>query len=185
MAGIHPIYLEWCTLFGKDVDEYRFKVFLSNFLIMEFHALETGESLELNQWFDCTEQECRDYIQRRDTPSSSVLLTQTDIDESTSVDACLVDMLEGASTQIRYKCSEEEYHAITHGKAVLKVIENIETVLDAEYADLSHTSTSRPRNENVKAGQRSTFEPLWDSPGTWKKGGSHSKSEGRRRPSWS
>ncbi len=56
-ARVRSIYLEWCGVYGKDVDEARFPIFRSNFIIMEAYADKHGKSMQLNQWYDRTEQE--------------------------------------------------------------------------------------------------------------------------------
>jgi hypothetical protein len=54
---VHSVYLEWCEVYGKEMNEDRFGTFLFNFLAMEAHAAETGKTMVLNQWYDCTEEE--------------------------------------------------------------------------------------------------------------------------------
>lgn len=57
MAQVRTVYLQWCEVYGKDVNEERFKVFSSNFLSMKAFSDETGKPLQFHKWFDCTEQE--------------------------------------------------------------------------------------------------------------------------------
>jgi hypothetical protein len=57
VARVHSVYLEWCEVYGKDVDDSRFKIFLFNFNAMKAHEAATGKTLVLNQWYDCTEEE--------------------------------------------------------------------------------------------------------------------------------
>ena len=56
-ARVHVKYVDWCEVYGKELDEARFRTFLSNFLAMEAHADETGQTMLLNQWYDCTREE--------------------------------------------------------------------------------------------------------------------------------
>ncbi len=54
---VREIYYQWCNVYSKDVDADRFKVFTTNFLYMEALANESGDVIEINKWYDCTEEE--------------------------------------------------------------------------------------------------------------------------------
>lgn len=56
-ARIRSIYFEWCGIYNKHVDETRFPTFASNFMTMEAYADKNGKSIQLNPWYDCTEEE--------------------------------------------------------------------------------------------------------------------------------
>ena len=68
-ARVRSIYLEWCGVYGKEVDETRFPIFQLNFIMMETKADKRGQSMQLNEWCDCTDEE---YIAR----SSEVAATE-------------------------------------------------------------------------------------------------------------
>ncbi len=54
---VREIYYQWCNVYNKDVDADRFKEFTTNFLYMEALANESGDVIEINKWYDCTEEE--------------------------------------------------------------------------------------------------------------------------------
>ena len=54
---VRSIYAEWCGVYGKKADEARFQIFRSNFILMESYADENGQTVQLNKWYDCTEEE--------------------------------------------------------------------------------------------------------------------------------
>ena len=196
MANVRSIYLEWCKLYDKEIDESRFHTFKSNFLMMESHAMEHGKTLELSQWYDCTEQECKEKInehqkkkeqqhQYEDDLSSSLLPSpsysfhaHTPMPVSVPIPIPLAEQNMAAnaevfeppslSKQILYKCSNEDYNEITKGKAILKVIKNIETVLDADYTDLTHLEEARAGRFS-RGDDFSKQSPSWDEPGSWKR----------------
>jgi hypothetical protein len=192
MANVRSIYLEWCKLYDKEIDEFRFQTFKSNFLMMESHAMEHGKTLELSQWYDCTEQECKEQIsehlkqkeqqhQCEDGLSSSLLpppsySLNTPMPMPVPIPLAEQSMAANAevfespslSKQILYKCSNEDYNEITKGKAILKVIKNIETVLDADYTDLTHLEEARAGTSS-RGDEFDKQSPSWDEPGSWKR----------------
>jgi hypothetical protein len=54
---VRDVYIQWCNVYDKEIDESRFHIFSSNFLYMEELAKESGKAIELNKWYDCTEEE--------------------------------------------------------------------------------------------------------------------------------
>jgi hypothetical protein len=56
-SRVRPIYADWCRNYGKEVDDTRFPIFRSNFIFMEATAKESGNPLQLNEWYDCSEEE--------------------------------------------------------------------------------------------------------------------------------
>lgn len=56
-ARVRASYIGWCKENGKEADEMRFQVFMSNFLAMEEYAKESGKQMTLNKYADCTEEE--------------------------------------------------------------------------------------------------------------------------------
>jgi hypothetical protein len=60
-SRVRSIYLDWCRDYGKEVNEMRYPIFRSNFILMEAFAKESGKPIELNEWYDCTEEEYNSY----------------------------------------------------------------------------------------------------------------------------
>jgi hypothetical protein len=56
-AHVRDVYFQWCNVNDKQADENRFRTFTSKFLAMEAIANTRGESLQLNKWYDLTEEE--------------------------------------------------------------------------------------------------------------------------------
>ena len=54
---VKDIYYQYCNVYSKDIEESRFQIFLPNFLRKEAQAKESGKPLEMNKWYDCTEEE--------------------------------------------------------------------------------------------------------------------------------
>ena len=59
------VYYQWCNVYGKEASDYRFEVFLSNFVSMEAAAKLSGEPIKLNQWFDYTDEEYKVSLEER------------------------------------------------------------------------------------------------------------------------
>ena len=78
VARVYSIYLEWCNVYGKDVQDSRFRIFLNNFLTMEDMAIKAGKTVQLNKWYDCTEEE---YIELSAKEKDKVALNDEDEDE--------------------------------------------------------------------------------------------------------
>ena len=57
MARVHPVYLDWCRIFSKEPNDSRFATFASNYIKMEAFAIKTGDRMQFNEWYDCTETE--------------------------------------------------------------------------------------------------------------------------------
>ena len=146
---IRSIYKDWCEVYGKEVDESRFQTFLTNFLMMKAYAKESGELLELNEWFDdtCTQEECME----RTSEMASCFFEG--VEEEINA-----EILNGESLdrqQAWYKCTQEEYVALNSGRAELKVVDkNIETVMDADFIDLNDLFVEREQER--KAYQKSS-----------------------------
>ena len=64
-SRVRSIYLDWCRDYGKEVNEMRYPIFRSNFILMEAFAKESGKPIELNEWYDCTEEEYNSYNDRK------------------------------------------------------------------------------------------------------------------------
>jgi Cathepsin propeptide inhibitor domain (I29) len=56
---IRTAYAQWCSCYGKQFDESRFHIFMSNYLVVEKYHGETGMPLALNEYADMTEDEYR------------------------------------------------------------------------------------------------------------------------------
>ena len=56
-SRVRTVYLDWCKNYGKKVNEERYSIFRSNFILMETFAKESGNPVQLNEWYDCTEDE--------------------------------------------------------------------------------------------------------------------------------
>ena len=69
-ARVRSAYIGWCKDFGKESDETRFQVFMSNFLAMEEYANESGKMMTLNKFADYTEEE---YITATTTVTTPVI----------------------------------------------------------------------------------------------------------------
>jgi pyruvate/2-oxoglutarate dehydrogenase complex dihydrolipoamide acyltransferase (E2) component len=54
---VKDIYYQYCNVYSKDIEESRFQIFLPNFLRKEAQAKESGKPLEMNKWYDCTDEE--------------------------------------------------------------------------------------------------------------------------------
>ncbi len=66
MARINPVYLDWCRIFNKEPNDNKFKTFASNYITMEAHAIYTGERMQFNEWYDCTEEEYKNIVAERE-----------------------------------------------------------------------------------------------------------------------
>ena len=95
---------------------------------MEAYAKETGKALQLNKWYDCTEEEYAAFASGNNSSADEV-------EEEQEVYAEVL-FSEAETKQALYTCSEEEYIALTSGKAKVKIVpqESIK-VLDAELVD--------------------------------------------------
>ena len=59
MSRVKSVYIQWCNVYQKEPSEARFRIFTSNFLTMEGITKERGVSMQMNKWYDCTEEEYR------------------------------------------------------------------------------------------------------------------------------
>ena len=59
MSRVKSVYIQWCNVYQKEPSEARFRIFTSNFLTMEGLTKERGVSMQMNKWYDCTEEEYR------------------------------------------------------------------------------------------------------------------------------
>jgi hypothetical protein len=50
-------YKSWCKEFGRNEEPLRFATFASNYFAMKQYAAQTGDTLKLNQYADCTKEE--------------------------------------------------------------------------------------------------------------------------------
>lgn len=54
---IRSAYLEWTDKYEKDTDESRYSVFVSNYLSAEELVSDYDKGIQLNEWFDRTDEE--------------------------------------------------------------------------------------------------------------------------------
>ena len=94
VARVYSIYIEWCTVYGKMAHDSKFRVFLHNFLTMESMAIAAGKTVQLNEWYDCTEEE---YIKlsREKTGKDTV---QTFVDEDDEEESNFADVIDAEVT---------------------------------------------------------------------------------------
>lgn len=141
MARVQEIYLEWCDVFGKKAEESLFRNFASNFIVMEEKAKETGEALELNQFYDCNEEEFTKNTEPQPHPSLSSIVEYVEDD---SEEAVVPEVFEAeqAIRQAWYHCTEEEHEALTSGRAIVKIQlaeDTIKEALDVNFIEADAT----------------------------------------------
>jgi hypothetical protein len=93
MAQVRTVYLQWCEVYGKEVNEERFHIFSSNFLSMKAYADKTDEPLQFHKWFDCTEEE---YIALTAGGTAAEINTETKSEEEIRGATTSVDILDAA-----------------------------------------------------------------------------------------
>ena len=99
-ARVYEIYLEWCGVYEKQVDQSRFNLFKSNFLSMEALADERGTSMQLSKWYDCTEEE---YL----VQSGKETATEVLVDDDEFEDEVYADVIDADVTQAEHGIIEE------------------------------------------------------------------------------
>ena len=50
-------YKDWCSEYGKKEEPLRFATFASNYFALKQYAAQTGDTLKMNQYADCTKDE--------------------------------------------------------------------------------------------------------------------------------
>jgi hypothetical protein len=150
---IRSIYEDWCAIYGKEVEESRFLIFLTNFLMLHSHNMESGEeSIELNEWFDCTEEHYMELMnnqKQKQTQTHSSCFYEG-IEEEVVNPEVIGDESPVYKKQAWYQCTQEEYVALNSGRAELKVVENVEDVLDVDYIDLGTLFAEKAKERERK-----------------------------------
>ncbi len=65
MEEVREIYYQWCNVYGKNPEDSRFEIFKNNFISMERIANKRGETMKLNKWYDCTEEEYKQSLEAK------------------------------------------------------------------------------------------------------------------------
>jgi hypothetical protein len=73
---VKDIYYQYCNVYSKDIEESRFQIFLPNFLRKEAQAKESGKPLEMNKWYDCTDEEYKVGIQAEAAEEAARVLAE-------------------------------------------------------------------------------------------------------------
>ena len=84
---VKDIYYQYCNVYSKDIEESRFQIFLPNFLRKEAQAKESGKPLEMNKWYDCTEEESKVGIQAEAAEEAARVLAEEKIKDKLAVEA--------------------------------------------------------------------------------------------------
>ena len=78
---VKDIYYQYCNVYSKDIEESRFQIFLPNYLYKEAQAKESGKPLEMNKWYDCTEEESKVGIQAEAAEEAARVLAEEEEDD--------------------------------------------------------------------------------------------------------
>jgi pyruvate/2-oxoglutarate dehydrogenase complex dihydrolipoamide acyltransferase (E2) component len=73
---VKDIYYQYCNVYSKDIEESRFQIFLPNYLYKEAQAKESGKPLEMNKWYDCTDEEYKVGIQAEAAEEAARVLAE-------------------------------------------------------------------------------------------------------------
>ena len=102
---VKDIYYQYCNVYSKDIEESRFQIFLPNFLRKEAQAKESGKPLEMNKWYDCTEEESKVGIQAEAAEEAARVLAEEENKRAT--ENASIEAAKHAAYEHKLKVEEE------------------------------------------------------------------------------
>lgn len=133
-ARVRSAYLGWCKDFGKESDETRFQVFMSNFLAMEEYANESGKMMTLNKFADYTEEE---YITATTAVAAPIIEeepaapTIQELKAAAAEEKALVVVAEDVVTSVVKEDTKAEAKAVADAEAATKKEQEIAAKAEA------------------------------------------------------